>query len=142
VSVAALAAVGVYFAAAGATSPAAADKGQLTYTIDATKGPVKVKAGDKGAVQVVLKPQGGSHVDPRAPLQLQAKAGSAVDLAKAQLGHADGKEADDKSLTFDVPFTGKVAGSDEIKVHADFYLCTAKLCERQIADVAVPVVVE
>jgi hypothetical protein len=64
-----------------------------------------------------------------------------VAIDKAELRHADGKETAEKAVEFEVPFTAKTAGSDQIKVHADFYLCTAKLCERQVTDVTVPVTV-
>jgi hypothetical protein len=121
---------------------AAADKGTLSYELEATKGPVKVKAGEKGAVKLSLKPLAGAHVDPRAPLSLEVTSGAAVQLAKTTLGHDDGKELATKVLEFEVPFTAKAAGADQIKLHADFYLCTAKICERQLADVAVAVVVE
>ena len=126
------------------SKPAAAadaDKGQLNYKLT-TPEKVTVKAGGQGSVSLVLKPGGGAHVDPRAPMAFEVKSGSGVQLAKTSLGHDDGKERADSSVEFQLPFTAKAAGKDEIKVHADFYLCTAKLCERQVADLSVPVVVE
>src|SRR2546430_3416626 len=103
------------------------DKGQLNYTLTVSE-QVKVKAGADGKVAIVIKPGGGAHVDPRAPMAFEVKSGSAVKLAKTTFAYEDGSVRDDKSLELAVPFTGATAGKDEIKVHADFYLCTAKLC--------------
>ena len=136
--------IGVAAAASlAAVSPArAAEKGTLSYQLTVQPESVKAKAGDKGRVTLVLKPQGPAHVDPRAPLSLEAKSGGAVALDKTQLKYADAKEGADKTVEFDVPFTARSAGSDKIEVHADFFLCTPKICERQITDVSVPVTVE
>ena len=142
VSAAALAA-GLLFVGNGATSPAqAADKGQLNYQLSVEPESVNAKIGDKGSVKLVLKPSGGAHVDPRAPLALEAKSTGTVSIDKATFAHADGKETAEKNVEFAVPYTAKTPGSDTIKVHADFYLCTAKICERQVTDVTVPVTVQ
>ncbi len=139
----ALASLAAMLALACSSKPASADdKGSLGYQIEATQGPVKVKKGAAASVKVAIKPQEGAHVDPRAPLALGVKAGGNVALSKAALTHADGKELPTRALEFEVPFTAQAAGAEEIKVHADFYLCTAKICEHQLADVAVAVLVE
>jgi hypothetical protein len=131
-------ALAALFAVSGAR---AADK-TLQYQLSVNPEAVKAKAGDKSTLKIVLQPQGSAHVDPRAPLSLQAKSGTVVVLDKTDLGHDDGKETESKGVEFAVPFTAKAAGADKIDVHADFFLCTAKICERQIADVSVPVTVE
>jgi len=120
----------------------AEEKGRLTFQIDSTPGPVKAKKGEKGEVRFAIKPEGDAHVDPRAPMEIEVKAGGALELVKQKLGYADGKENAAKALEFQLPFTAKAAGLDAIKVHADFFLCNPKLCERQKADVTVAVVVE
>ena len=139
----AAASLSAVLALACTSKPAAAEeKGSLTYQLEVPPGPLKIKKGEQGAFKLTIKPQDGSHVDPRAPLNFAVKAGGAVALTKASLVHADGKELPTKALEFEVPFTAKAAGKDEIKVHADFYLCTPKICERQLADVAVAVLIE
>jgi hypothetical protein len=120
----------------------ASDKGTLKYTLTVQPQALKAKAGEKGAVKLLVKPDGSAHIDPRAPLLFEAKAGDKISVDKAELRHADGKETADKAVEFEVPFTAKAAGSDQIQVHADFFLCTAKLCERQVTDVKVPVTVQ
>lgn len=130
----------VLFGCSNAAS--AADKGSLKYTISVQPEAVSAKAGEKGAVKLVVKPDGSAHIDPRAPLLFEAKSGDKITVDKSELRHADGKETADKTMEFAVPFTAKAAGSDKIQVHADFFLCTARLCERQITDVSVPVNVQ
>ena len=128
----------------GCTQPAKADeapKGQLNYQLTVQPESIQAKAGEKGTVKVVLKPTGTAHVDPRAPMALAVTTTGAVTADKASLGHADAKEQSDKSVEIPVAFTAKTPGSDTIKVHADFYLCTEKICERQVTDVTVPVTV-
>lgn len=127
------------------SKPAAAAEGPegaaLAYQLEVA-GPVKVKKGEQGAAKLVIVPKGEAHVDPRAPMELSATSGPAVELAKKTLGHPDGKETAAKGVEFQLPFTAKATGPESIKVHADFYLCTAKICERQKADVTLAVVVE
>jgi hypothetical protein len=121
----------------------AADQPKLNYKLTRPE-KVTLKVGQPSKVGIVIAPLAGAHIDPRAPLAFSIKSAGAgtFSIDKAALGHEDGKERDDKSIEFGVPVTGQKAGSDSVVVHADFYLCTAKICERQQEDVTVAVVVE
>ncbi len=122
----------------------AADQPKLNYKLTRPE-KVTVKAGQPAKVSIVIAPQPGAHIDPRAPLAFTVKSATAAGtfkIEKETLGHEDGKERDDKSIEFGVPVTGQKAGNDSVLVHADFYLCTPKICERQQEDLTVAVVVE
>lgn len=142
---AALLAGGLFIVSNGGGSPARAEDGakaSLNYQLTVQPETVRAKVGQKGSVKLVLKPTGSAHVDPRAPMALAVVTTGAVTADKASLGHDDAKEQSDKSVEIPVGFTAKTPGNDTIKVHADFYLCTEKICERQVTDVTVPVTVD
>ena len=123
-----------------ATMPAfASEEATAAYKLDVTKS-VKVKKGAAGKAHVEVVPREDAHVDPNAPLSLTVSAPAGVKVAKEKFARTDGKETAKKGVEFDVPFTATASG--ELKGKLNFYICTAKLCERQSRELATAVEVE
>ncbi len=110
-----------------------------TYRIETSK-VVTVKKGEPGKARVEVVPRSDAHVDPAAPVSLTVSAGPNVKLEKEKLGRADAKETKAKGVEFDVPFTA--TASDQVKGKLSFFICTEKLCEKQVKDLALAVEVK
>lgn len=112
------------------------------YRVEVPEGALHLKAGAQSQARVAVVPKAGAHVSPDAPISFKLSAGKSIELAKAKLGRPDAKETEAKGVEFQIPFTGKAAGRDEIKGTLSFFICTAQLCEQQKKDVSLAVVVE
>ena len=127
---------------AASAAPEAPGDGAHAYTIESTKGPLKLKKGATSSVHVEVVPRADAHVSPDAPLSVLVSSGPALKPAKAKLVRADTHETKAKGVEFDVPFTAEAAGKDEVKATVNFFICTEKLCEKQKRDVTLAVLVE
>jgi len=112
-----------------------------TYTIETSK-PLKVKKGATASAHVEVVPRSDAHVSPDAPISLTVTSGPALKVAKAKLGRPEAKETKAKGVEFDVPFTARTSGKDELRASLSFFICTEKICERQKRDLALQVEVE
>ena len=136
-----LAALTLTFSSAALAQTGAHDQAAKAYTVEVSP-PIKVKRGVQASARVAVVPVSSAHVSPDAPISLKLSSGKAVELGKAKLGRGDAKETAQKGVEFQVPFTGKEPGHDEIKGTLSFFICTAQICEQQKRDVTLAVVVE
>ena len=118
------------------------DDGAHAYTIEATRGPLKVHKGAAAKAHVEIVPRADAHVSPDAPISLTVTSGTGLKLSKAKFGRTDAKETAAKGVEFAVPFTAETAGKEEVKGTLSFFICTEKLCEKQKKDVSLAVLVE
>lgn len=121
---------------------AAGSPADTAYTLDFPTAPLKVKKGAAGTARVAVVPKPDAHVDPNAPISLTVTAGPGLELPKAKLGRPEAKATDGGGVAFEIPFAGKAAASETIKASLTFFICTAKLCERQKKELSLAVVVE
>jgi hypothetical protein len=90
----------------------------------------KAKVGQPSAFPVVVKAKDGYKVNDKYPTKISFKDAPAdVELPKKELKGADGKmAADQKSLSFDVPFTLAKAGTYKVEGELKFSVCNDKSC--------------
>ena len=110
-----------------------------TYRIETSK-VVKVKKGETGKAHFEVVPRSDAHVDPAAPVSLTVTAGPNLKVEKPKLGRAEAKETKAKGVEFDVPFTA--TASDKLTGKLSFFICTEKLCEKQVKELALAVEVQ
>jgi len=136
-----LAAVLAALAGLGPAAVSAADPSAdvaRSYAVKASAEPAVLKAGATGTVRLSVEPTGAVHVDPKAPLKVTLAATPGLSLQKTQLGRAEAVPAG-QGVSFAVPFTAGVAGTQEVKARLDFFLCTDQWCVKQVRDVTVRV---
>jgi len=117
------------------------DQAAKAYSVEVSPA-LRVKRGAQASARVTVVPVPSAHVSPDAPISFKLSSGAAIALGKAKLGREDAKETAQKGVEFQVPFTGKEAGREEIKGTLSFFICTAQLCEQQKREVSMAVVVE
>ena len=131
-------------AAALAAVPArAADPGSdaaRSYRLETAGSTNALKVGQKGKLVLSIEPlQPKIHIDPRAPLKIRLEASAGLELAKAQLGHADAVDPKAGGRRFEVPFTATAAGKQEGRATLDFFICSDTWCVKQARQVNLPV---
>lgn len=120
----------------------AADKQDASKLYDvAFEATSKVAKGQQGTVRLRITPKNGAELHKEAPISLALKGPENVSLSKARVGRAELK-MDGHNGSFEVPFTASTAGKGAIDGNLSFYICTEKICERQVRQFSAPVEVQ
>jgi hypothetical protein len=126
--------------AARAESPA--DSGADGYAVESAAPQKPLRVGEKGKLQLAIRPKAPWHVDPRAPMSIKVEAPAGLTVEKAQLSRKDALDAKAEVPRFEVPFTAAAAGQQEARAHLKFYLCKDTICAQQQKTVALQVTVK
>lgn len=105
-------------------------------TTDGTS--TKLKAGETGKVIIAIKSKNGAHVSDEAPLKIELSSKQSK-LGKEKLTLADSLNAKKEDPRFEVPFTPTAHGSSTVEAKVTFFICTEKLCSRQVKNLSFPV---
>ena len=98
----------------------------------------KLKAGETGKVIIAIKSKNGAHVSDEAPLKIELTSKQSK-LSKDKLTLADSLNAKKEDPRFEVPFTPTAHGSSSVEAKLTFFICTEKLCSRQVKNLSFPV---
>lgn len=98
----------------------------------------KLKAGETGKVIIAIKSKNGAHVSDEAPLKIELSSKQSK-LGKEKLTLADSLNAKKEDPRFEVPFTPTAHGSSSVEAKLTFFICTEKLCSRQVKNLSFPV---
>ena len=111
-------------------------------TTDGTS--TKLKAGETGKLVISIKAKNGAHVSDEAPLKIELSSRQST-LTKDKLTLADSLnpkkdgEANYPNPRFEVPFTPTAHGPATLEAKMTFFICTEKLCSRQVKNLTLPV---
>ena len=111
-------------------------------TTDGTS--TKLKAGETGKLVISIKAKNGAHVSDEAPLKIELSSRQST-LTKDKLTLADSlnpKKDGEKNYPdprFEVPFTPTAHGPATLEAKMTFFICTEKLCSRQVKHLTLPV---
>lgn len=108
------------------------------YSVDTQGTSKEVQAGKAGSLQLQIKAAEGHYISPEAPLKITLSS-EGLELAKKALGHDDAKDKESKAPEFTVGFKAAATGEKTIAVDASFFLCSAKICEKKVEKLSVPV---
>lgn len=100
------------------------------YTLDLSKTTAELKAGSAGQFWLQIQAAEGYKVSTEAPLKI-ALSSEGLKLHKTSLSATDAKDQKATSPEFGVKFGAEQAGERKIEVEATFFVCDAKICERQ-----------
>ena len=98
----------------------------------------KLKAGESGKVIISIKAKNGAHVSDEAPLKIELSSRQAK-LGKEKLTLADSVAPKKEDPRFEVPFTPSAHGKSSVEAKLTFFICTEKLCSRQVKNLTFPV---
>ena len=111
-------------------------------TTDGTS--TKLKAGETGKLVISIKAKNGAHVSDEAPLKIELSSRQST-LTKDKLTLADSLNPKKQGETnypnprFEVPFTPTAHGPATLEAKMTFFICTEKLCSRQVKNLTLPV---
>ena len=111
-------------------------------TTDGTS--TKLKAGETGKLVISIKAKNGAHVSDEAPLKIELSSRQST-ISKDKLTLADSLnpkkqgEANYPDPRFEVPFTPTAHGPATVEAKMTFFICTEKLCSRQVKNLTLPV---
>lgn len=84
--------------------------------------------GKPGDVEIALESRGEWHVNEEYPIRVDLKAGSGVELPKAELVRDDAKEFGAEKVRFVAAVQPSSAGSHEVTCDVSFAMCTEENC--------------
>ncbi len=125
-----------------ASLPCVADVGDeaaRSYTLETSGTTSHVKVGAPGKVVLWIRPRGGTHVHPQAPLALSLQAPPALKLAREKLGHRDAVDPKSEAPRFEIPVTASAAGAYSVQASVDFFLCSDTWCVKQVRSISIPI---
>lgn len=97
-----------------------------------------LKAGETGMVKIAIKSKNGAHVSDEAPLKIELSSKQSK-LGKEKLTLADSLNPKTEDPRFEVPFTPTAHGQSSVEAKVTFFICTEKLCSRQVKALTFPV---
>lgn len=97
-----------------------------------------LKAGETGTVKIAIKSKNGAHVSDEAPLKIELSSKQSK-LGKEKLTLADSLNPKSEDPRFEVPFTPTAHGQSSVEAKVTFFICTEKLCSRQVKALTFPV---
>lgn len=100
------------------------------YSLDLSKTTAELKPGASGQLWLQIQAAPGYKISTEAPLKI-ALSSDNLKLHKTALGATDAKDQKATSPEFGVKFGAEQAGECKIDVDATFFVCDAKICERQ-----------
>ena len=98
------------------------------FTVDVTP-PSSAAVGTEAKARVVLKPNGGYHVNKEFPMILAVTPPTGVDVPKTKQQGADAAKFEETEAIFEVPFTAKESGDKSFAATFRFAVCTATTCD-------------
>lgn len=98
----------------------------------------RLKAGETGTVKIAIKAKNGAHVSDEAPLKIELSSKQSK-LGKEKLTLADSLNPKSEDPRFEVPFTPTAHGQSSVEAKVTFFICTEKLCSRQVKALSFPV---
>ena len=114
------------------------------YEVSTEGTSTKLKAGETGKVIISIKAKNGAHVSDEAPLKIELSSKQSK-LGKEKLTLADSLNPKKQGETnypdprFEVPFTPTAHGQSSVEAKLTFFICTEKLCSRQVKNLTFPV---
>lgn len=114
------------------------------YEVTTTGTSTKLKAGETGKVIISIKARNGAHVSDEAPLRIELSSKQST-LTKDKLTLADSINPKKQGETnypdprFEVPFTPTAHGPATVEAKMTFFICTEKLCSRQVKNLSMAV---
>lgn len=133
-------ALAALLAAPSARASTPGEEAARSYRLDTAGSTAAVAAGGAGKLVIAIVPNAGIHVHPQAPLRITLEA-AGLELAKTSLGHKDAVDPAAEGPRFEVPFTAKAAGVQEVKAKVDFFVCSDRWCVKQVRELVLPVTV-
>lgn len=131
------------------SAPAWAQAPDVTalYEVSAAGSVAKLAPGARGTVVLAITAKDGAHVSDEAPLRIELKAkGAALGKEKLTLADSVAKKAEGQKYAdprFEVPVTAPAtAGQASVEAKLTFFICTEKVCSRQMKTVEISIEVK
>jgi hypothetical protein len=116
------------------------------YTLSTEGTSASLASGAQGTYVLTIQPKEGAYLSDETPFKLQLT-GDKVKPAMETLKLTDSvnrKAAGQKDVAprFEVPLTAGTAGAGKVDAKVTFFICTEKLCARQVRTVSAPIAVK
>lgn len=114
------------------------------YEVTTEGSSTRLKSGETGQVIISIKAKGGAHVSDEAPLRIELSS-KQTSFKKDKLTLADSvnKKKQGESIypdpRFEVPFVPTAPGPASVEAKMTFFICTDKVCARQVKNLAISV---
>ena len=134
------------FAAAlliGACALAQPDTANM-YDVSTEGTTTALKAGERGRVVISIHAKNGAHVSDEAPLRIELSSKeSKLEKEKVTLNDSLNRKKDGENEypdpRFEIGFTPTAQGKTTVNAKMTFFICSEKLCARQVKNLTFPV---